>query len=159
MFVLWYRGEEYIPPYCRHKPRAKRTQYPNAKKKRNDTKTLDSPYSVFKDIDVLHSRFGPSFARNEWTSNYVLGGIHMTKVWRYKGMKLKLKHTYCVIFWWCEVGREALSGVFYHLFQGNFLPNAVLKQLSATEDCKFFLWKMRKDADAQYLNNCVPFNK
>ena len=22
-------------------------------------------------------------------------------------------------------------------FQGNFLPNAVLKQLSATEDCKF----------------------
>ena len=80
MFVLWYRGEQYIPPYYRHKPKAKRTQYPNAKKKRNDTKTLDSPYSVFKDIDVLHSRFGPSFARNEWTSNYVLGGIHMTKV-------------------------------------------------------------------------------
>ena len=40
-------------------------------------------------IDVRHSRFGPSFGRNEWKSNYVLGGIHLTKV-----MKKSIKNIF-----------------------------------------------------------------
>ena len=75
--------------------------------KTNQTKELSLSFSL---------RFGPSF-ENDWTTNYVLGGVHMTRV---ANKSIENDH----------FPAESYSA------QANYLPNAILKQVSASEGCK-----------------------
>ena len=75
--------------------------------KTNQTKELSLSFSL---------RFGPSFD-NDWTTNYVLGGVHMTRV---ANKSIENDH----------------SPAESYPAQANYLPNAILKQVSASEGCK-----------------------
>lgn len=65
---------------------------------------------------IFSIRFGPSF-ENDWTTNYVLGGVHMTRV---ANKSIENDH----------FPAESYSA------QANYLPNAILKQVSASEGCE-----------------------